>query len=74
MVGVAYGGFYLGKGTIVPKVTLMGEAVAYVAKLSFLDVLFDRVQWLLFGDLRQLLVSPDGDNVRFLSTSIKAID
>lgn len=42
---------YLGEGTIVPQVTLVGKAVANVSKLALLDVLLDRVEELLLGDL-----------------------
>lgn len=42
---------YLGEGTVVPQVTLVGEAVADVAKLALLNVLLDGVQELLLGDL-----------------------
>jgi hypothetical protein len=42
---------YLGEGTIVPQVALVGEAVADEAKLALLDVLLDGVQELILGDL-----------------------
>ncbi len=42
---------HLGKGTIVPQVALVGEAVADVAELALLDVLLDGVEQLLLGDL-----------------------
>ena len=42
---------YLREGTVVPEVTLVGEAVADEAELSLLDVLLDGVQELLLGDL-----------------------
>lgn len=42
---------YLREGTVVPQVTLVGEAVADVAKLALLDVLLNGVQELLLGDL-----------------------
>jgi hypothetical protein len=42
---------YLGEGTVVPDVSLVGEAVADESKLALLDVLLDRVQELLLGDL-----------------------
>lgn len=42
---------YLGEGTVVPQVALVGEAVADEAKLALLDVLLDGVQELLLGDL-----------------------
>ena len=47
-VGVLPG---LGEGTVVPEVTLVGEAVADVAELALLGVLLDRVEVLLLGDL-----------------------
>lgn len=43
---------YLGEGTVVPEVALVGEAVANVAELALLDVLLDGVERLLLGDLR----------------------
>lgn len=42
---------HLREGTVVPEVTLVGEAVADVAKLALLDILLDRVEELLLGDL-----------------------
>lgn len=42
---------YLGEGTVVPQVALVGEAVADKAKLALLDVLLDGVEELLLGDL-----------------------
>jgi hypothetical protein len=48
-VGVLPG---LGEGTIVPEVTLVGEAVSDVSKLALLDVLLDGVEELLLGDLK----------------------
>jgi hypothetical protein len=42
---------YLGEGTVVPEVALVGEAVADEAQLALLDVLLDGVQGLLLGDL-----------------------
>jgi hypothetical protein len=41
----------LREGTIVPKVALVGEAVADESKLALLDVLFNRVEK-LFNRLR----------------------
>ena len=35
---------YLREGTVVPQVTLVGEAVADESKLALLDVLLDRVE------------------------------
>jgi hypothetical protein len=42
---------YLGEGTVVPQVALVGEAVADEAELALLDVLLDGVQELVLGDL-----------------------
>jgi hypothetical protein len=42
---------YSGESAIIPEVTLVGEAVANESKLALLDVLLDRVQKLVFGDL-----------------------
>lgn len=42
---------YLGECTVVPKVALVGEAVADEAELSLLGVLLDGVKSLLLGDL-----------------------
>lgn len=42
---------YLRKATIIPEVTFVGKAIANVAKLAFLDVLFDGVQGFFFGNL-----------------------
>jgi hypothetical protein len=44
-------GAYLGEGTVVPQVALVGEAVADVAELALLDVLLDGVEELVLGDL-----------------------
>jgi hypothetical protein len=42
---------HLRKSTIIPEVALVGEAVADIAELAFLDVLLDRVKELVLGDL-----------------------
>lgn len=42
---------YLREGTVVPQVTLVGEAVTDVTKLALLDVLLDGVEEFLLGDL-----------------------
>lgn len=42
---------YLGEGTVVPEVALVGEAVPHIAELALLDVLLDGVEGLLLGDL-----------------------
>lgn len=41
----------LGKGTVVPEVSLVREAVADIAELALLDVLLDGVEGLLLVDL-----------------------
>jgi len=41
----------LGEGTVVPDVTLVREAVANESQLALFDVLLDRVEGLIFGDL-----------------------
>lgn len=57
---------YLGKGTVVPQVALVGEAVANKAKLALLDVLLDGVEELLLGDLRE----KDTTNVSMLKRAV----
>lgn len=47
-VGVLPG---LREGTVVPEVTLVGEAVTDVTELALLNILFDGVEELLLGDL-----------------------
>lgn len=42
---------YLGEGTVVPEVALVGETVADEAQLALLGVLLDGVEELLLGDL-----------------------
>lgn len=54
--------FYLGKCTVVPKVTFMGKTITNIAEFTLLDVLLDWVQGFLLGDLSQQLVSP-GDGL-----------
>jgi len=56
-VGVLPG---LGEGTVVPEVTLVGEAVSDVSKLALLDVLLDGVEEFLLGDL-ELGIGPSRD-------------
>jgi hypothetical protein len=48
---------YLGEGTVVPEVALVGEAVADEAELALLRVLLNGVQGLLLGDLLALSVA-----------------
>jgi hypothetical protein len=43
---------YLREGTVIPEVALVGEAVADETKLALLDILPDRVQDIIFGDLQ----------------------
>ena len=43
---------YLRKGTVVPEVTFVREAVADITKFAFLYVLLDRVQRFLLADLK----------------------
>jgi len=47
----------LGEGTVVPEISLVGEAVTDVTELSLLDVLLDGVECLLLRDLH-LCVGP----------------
>lgn len=42
---------YLGEGTVVPEIALVGEAIADISKLALLDVLFDGVEVLLLANL-----------------------
>jgi hypothetical protein len=42
---------YLRESTVVPEVTLVGEAVAHEAQLALLGILLDGVQKLILGDL-----------------------
>lgn len=44
---------YLREGAVVPEVALVGEAVADIAQLALLDILLDRVEEFLLGDLEQ---------------------
>jgi hypothetical protein len=46
---------YLREASVVPEVTLVGEAVADEAELALLDILLDGVEELLLGDLWNLL-------------------
>lgn len=48
------------EGAIVPDVSMMGKAVADVAQTTLLNILFDGVESLLFGDLH-FSISPAGD-------------
>jgi hypothetical protein len=42
---------YLGKSTVVPDVTLVGEAVTDITKLALLNVLLNWVESIFLGDL-----------------------
>jgi hypothetical protein len=42
---------YAREGTVVPEVTLVGEAVADEAELALLGVLLDGVEEIILGDL-----------------------
>ena len=42
---------YLRKGTIVPEVAVMREAIANISELTLLHILLDRVHWFLFRNL-----------------------
>jgi hypothetical protein len=42
---------YLREGTVVPQIALVGEAVADISELALLDILLNRVEELLLGDL-----------------------
>ena len=48
---------YSWEGTVVPKVALVGKAVANETKLALLDILLDWVQKFLFRDLWSFSVS-----------------
>jgi len=50
----------LREGTIVPDVTVVGEAVADETQTTLFDVLLDGIEWLFLGDL-ELGVGPAGD-------------
>ena len=50
----------LREGTVVPDVTVVGEAVSNETQTALLDVLLDGVEWLIFGDFK-LGVGPTGD-------------
>jgi hypothetical protein len=41
----------LWEGSVIPEVTLVGEAITDKANLSLLDVLLDRIEELLLGNL-----------------------
>ena len=51
---------YLRERAVVPDVTVMREAVPHKAETTTLDILLDRIEGLLFGDLH-LSVGPSGD-------------
>lgn len=45
---------YLRERSVVPEVTFVREAIADIAKLAFLDILFDWIQFLFLGNLDEL--------------------
>jgi hypothetical protein len=51
LADIGPGSSHLREGTVVPEVTLVGEAVAHEAELALLGVLQDGVERLLLGDL-----------------------
>ena len=51
---------YLGESTVVPNVSVVGEAVTDEAELALLDILLNGVQFLILGDLK-LGVGPTRD-------------
>ena len=51
---------YLRESTVVPDVPVVGEAVANETQATLLDVLLDRIEGFLLGDLH-LGVGPAGD-------------
>jgi hypothetical protein len=51
LADIGPGSSHLREGTVVPEVTLVGEAVAHEAQLALLSVLQDGVEGLLLGDL-----------------------
>jgi hypothetical protein len=63
----------LGEGTVVPDVSVVGEAVAHVAQTTLLDVLLDGVERLLLGDFH-LGIGPAGnldDHVEYAIVPIR---
>lgn len=50
----------LREGTVVPDVTVVGEAVSNETQTTLLDVLFDGIEWFFLGDL-EFGVGPAGD-------------
>ena len=51
---------HLRESTVVPDVTMVGEAVANVTQSTFLDILLDGVKWFFFRGLH-LGVGPTGN-------------
>jgi hypothetical protein len=51
LADIGPGSSHLREGTVVPEVTLVGEAVAHEAELALLGVLQDGIERLLLGDL-----------------------
>ena len=50
---------YSGERSVVPEITFVRKAVTDEAKLAFLDVLFDWVEELIFGNLARVSLSSD---------------
>jgi hypothetical protein len=57
LADIGLGPAYLGEGTVVPEVALVGKAVAHEAELALLGVLQDGVERLLLADLAGASVS-----------------
>lgn len=53
---------YAGEGTVVPEVTLVGEAVADEAELALLGILLDGVEEIILGDLFMMQSARGGVN------------
>lgn len=53
---------YAGEGTVVPEVTLVGEAVADETELALLGVLLDGVEEIILGDLFMMRLVRGGVN------------
>lgn len=53
---------YAGEGTVVPEVTLVGEAVADETELALLGILLDGVEEIILGDLFMMQLVHGGVN------------
>lgn len=56
-------GSYLRERPVVPEVTFVRKAIADIAKLALLDILFDGVQCLFFGNLESCISTSAFGNV-----------